>query len=215
MPSRRTVVLVVLAAFAFGVAAAWAKDQGGDGTGTLAQLRGVLGNLSTPWLLVAFLPGARCSRGGPAALLGLAATMAALCGFYLLSSVVTDLGGHGLVPDLRLELSANRAYLEAGIVTGPAFGALGAWWRRACSLRASVLAGALMMGEPLVLALLGVLFTGGALTTAGVPMAVRIVPGWGLSSGSGSIALAVYAVEFLLGLAVVLAAARRPAPARG
>ena len=61
---------------------------------------------------------------------GLAATLFALAGFYLLSTLVENLGGHGFIGDLRLELTGNRAYFEGGVVTGPIFGALGAWWRR-------------------------------------------------------------------------------------
>src|SRR5690349_9398388 len=155
MPSRRTLLKILGAAFAFGVIAALAKGQNGDGVQSMSQVRSVLGNLSTPWLLVPFIAGTRCVRRWPAALTGLLATVAALVGFYLLTTFVVDLGHHGIAGDLRLELSANRGYFEGGLVTGPIFGALGCWWRQTQTLPASILAGALLMAEPLLLLLSG------------------------------------------------------------
>jgi hypothetical protein len=137
------------------------------------------------------------------------ATTAALVGFYLLSSIVQDLGGHGFFADLRLELSANRGYLEGGLITGPLFGALGSWWRRTRTLPAWILVGVLLMAEPLVLMLLGVFGPRGVLLPAGMPMVVRLVPGWGLSNDASAVSMAVYTAEFILGLGLVLLAARR------
>jgi hypothetical protein len=146
---------VLAAAFAFGLVAAAAQGNGG-GEG-IPELRNTLVHLSTPWLLVAFVAGTRCSTLRSGALLGFGATMAALVGFYLLASVVQDLGGHGFVGDLRLELTANWGYIQGGIVTGPLFGALGAWWARSRELHASVVAGVLLMAEPIVLVLIAAL----------------------------------------------------------
>lgn len=160
----------------FGVLAAWAKGPNG-GVDAVARLRTDVGNLSTPWLLVGFVAGTQTSRLRSGALLGLLATMLALFGFYLYSSLVVDLGGHGLLGDLRRELFANRVYLEAGVVSGPIFGALGAWWTGRRSLRASFLVGALLIGEPLLLAAIGLV-------------------------GSAT-SIAVYGAEFALGLAVL------------
>lgn len=198
--------IVLLTAFVFGVVAAWAKGPGA--VSAVSEVRNSFGNLSTPWLLVAFIAGSGFSRLRTAALAGLLATTAALVGFYLLSSIVQDLGGHGFFADLRLELSANRGYLEGGLITGPLFGALGSWWRRTRTLPASILAGVLLMAEPLALLLLGAFGPGGVLP-AGPPMVVRLVPGWGLSNDASTVSIAVYAAEFALGLAVVLFAARR------
>jgi len=176
----------------------------------VAEIRTAVGNLSTPWLLVPFVAGTGFSRLRSGALAGLLASMAALVGFYLVNALMHDLG-HGLLGDLRVELSANRGYLQGGLVTGPLFGALGAWWRQRRTLRASVLAGALLMAEPLILVLLGALGPGGVLPSGdATPTVVRIVPGWGLSADSSTVSIAVYAGEFVLGLAVLLWAARRP-----
>ena len=134
----------------------------------------MLGNLSTPWLLVGFVAGTRCLRLRSGALLGLLATTVALVAYYLLSSLVWDLGDHGFVGDLRLVLSANRGYLEAGIVTGPVFGALGAWWGQSRRLRASIIAGILLMAEPIVLLLLGAVGPDHVLPSeSGAPTVVR------------------------------------------
>lgn len=223
MSTQRRVTCVLLTAFAFGLLAAWAKGPGGSDT--MSAIRSSLGNLSTPWLLVAFAAGSGFSRLRTGALVGLLATMVALTGFYLVSSLGHDLGGHGVFDDLRLELSANRGYLQGGVITGPLFGVLGAWWRQRRTLHASVLAGALLIAEPLVLVLLGTLGPGGVLPARdAMPTVVRIVPGWGLSADSSTLSIAVYAGEFIVGLGVALFAAllpprstagSRPAPPAG
>jgi hypothetical protein len=217
VPPRKRLAAILAAAFAFGVLAALAKGQNTDGVQTVSQVRSVLGNLSTPWLLVPFIAGTRCVRVRAAALVGLLATAAALTGFYLLTTFVTDLGGHGLVGDLRLEFAANRGYFEGGLLTGPLFGALGSWWRRDRTLPASIVAGVLLMAEPLVLLLGGALGPNHVLATGnGVPLVFRMVWGWGLAWSSSAIALSVYAAEFAIGLGVVLFVAWRHGPlARG
>jgi hypothetical protein len=194
---------VLLAAFAFGVFAAWAKGQNTDGVAQVSQVRGVLGDLSTPWLLVAFFAGMQSPQPRQGALVGLAATLCALAGFYLLSTLVENLGGHGFIGDLRLELSGNRAYFEGGVVTGPIFGALGAWWRRRPTARTSLLAGGLLIAEPLVMLALGPIRHHVLSASTGLPLIARIVPGWGLTADSGTAAWAVYAAELALGVAVV------------
>jgi hypothetical protein len=209
MPSRGTLLKILGAAFAFGMLAALAKGQNGDGIRTMSQVRSDLGNLSTPWLLVPFVAGTRCVRRGPAAFTGLLATLSALAGFYLLTTSVIDLGNHGIAGDLRLELSANRGYFEGGLVTGPLFGALGCWWRQTRTLPASIVAGALLMAEPLLLLASGAVGPDHVVAANGLPLVARMVWGWGLGAGSGTIALSVYAVEFALGLALVLLVALR------
>ena len=210
MPSRAQLVRIVAAAFAFGLLAAWAKGQNSDGVRAFSQLRSDLGNVSTPWLLVPFVAGTRCLRIRAAALVGLLATTAALVGFYLLTTAVVDLGGHGIVGDLRLEFWGNHVYFEAGLLSGPIFGGLGGWWRQTRTIPASIVAGILLMAEPLVLLLGGVAGPQHVLAAdTGLPLAVRMVGGWGLSGDTSAIALGVYAAEFVLGLCVVLLVGRR------
>ena len=197
---------VLLGAFAFGVLAAWAKGQNTDGVAQVSQLRNAFGNLSTPWLLVAFFAGLQWSRLRDGAVVGLAATLCALAGFYLLSTLVENLGGHGFLGDLRLELSSNRAYFEGGVITGPIFGALGAWQsqrRRRSTARTSLLVGGLLIAEPLVLLALGPVRHHVLSASTGLPLIARIIPGWGLTADSGTAVWAVYAAELIFGVAVV------------
>jgi hypothetical protein len=193
-------------AFAFGLVAAWAKGQNTDGMAQVSQVRSALGNLSTPWLLVAFFAGVQCPTPRRGAIVGLAATLFALAGFYLLSTLVENLGGHGFIGDLRLELSGNRAYFEGGVITGPIFGALGAWqqqWRRRPTARASLLAGGLLIAEPLVMLALGPVRHHVLSASTGLPLIARIIPAWGLTANSGAATWAVYGAELALGVAVV------------
>ena len=176
-------LLVLMAAFAFGLLAALAKGQNTDGLSTISQVRSDLGNLSAPWLMVAFIAGSRSRGSGWGALLGFLATMSALLGFYLLTSLVLDFG-------FGRELWANRIYLASGALSGPLFGALGARWQTTRLLNASVVAGALLVGEPIVLAVIGVLF----------PATVV---------GRNAIWMGVYAAELALGLVVLLVALSR------
>lgn len=191
LSSRSRVILVLLAAVAFGVLAAWAKGQNSDGVATISQIRSDVGNLSTPWLLVAFIAGIETTRPRWGAILGLTATLLALLGFYAFTSLVVDAGGHGLAGNFGRELFANRIFLASGVFSGPLFGALGSWWRNKPSLRAGILVGALMIGEPLVLAGIGVV----------IPATVV---------GRNAISLAVYGAELALGVVVLVVAATRP-----
>jgi hypothetical protein len=206
----RRLALVFLAALAFGAFAAWAKGPATDGIHAISQMRGALGNLSTPWLLVAFAAGAQARRVWSAALIGLFATMIALIAFYLITMLYIDLAGHGYLEDLRLELAANRGYFEGGLVTGLVFGALGGWWQRTRSPRASILVGGLMMAEPLVLVVMGAVHSGGVLSSnTGLPLVIRMMTGWGLSPDSGGISIAVYCAEFAGGLGLTLLGVQR------
>jgi hypothetical protein len=206
MSTRLRIVLVLVGAFAFGWLAAWAKGPDTDGLSTISQIRSAFGNLSAPWLLVGFVAGTQTSKLRTGALLGLAATLVGLTGFYLMTSLVVDLGGRNYLDNLARELAANRAYYEGAVIAGPLFGLLGAWWRQTRTVRASVLAGALLMAEPLVLIVIGLLFPDGMSSSGGgLPLVVRIVPGWGLTAARTSGAwIAVYAVEFLAGLTLLL-----------
>src|SRR5207247_10542018 len=114
---------------------------------------------------VPFIAGIRSRRAASGALLGLLATMSALLGFYVLTTFVVDTGfGH--------ELWGNRIYLASGVLSGPLFGALGAWWGRSRSIRASVIAGALLIGEPIVFAVIGVVFPATAVGLDAISVAV-------------------------------------------
>jgi hypothetical protein len=182
----------LLCAAAFGIAAGLLK---GNDTG----LRGGIGNLSAPWLLVALLPALRCRSVVRGALLGLASTLVALTGFYaaLTAVLAGQLGGGGHVAEFLAEASANRIYFLGGIVTGPVLGAIGAWIGRHRPDAVWLVAGALVAGEILVVALV----QGHQLLPAPFYFS------WGVAGW------APYAGESVVGVAVILAALWRGRPA--
>jgi uncharacterized protein DUF6518 len=199
MVVSKRILPCLLVAAAFGVAAGLFK---GDDSG----LRGGIGNLSAPWLLVAFLPalGARTIARG--AVVGFVSTVVALIGFYGSLTVVLagHLGGHGYLPELLVELRANHLYFLAGVLTGPVLGAAGAWVGRHRRRWAAFLTGSLLAGEVVVVAVV----QGRQLLPA--PVYFR----WGVDDWTP------YLGESALGIAVVLvtlwisrdqaAAAQRP-----
>ena len=153
----RGAVWILALAVLFGAASAWIK-------GNDAGLRDAIGNASAPWLLLPFLAGAACRSRGPAgaALAGLAATLAALAGFYFADSFVLDLGPHPWLVDLSLTMRGAVFWAERAVVTGPVFGALGFWWRRHRSLLAAGLVAAAFVLEPAAWWLYGGYLGGGA-----------------------------------------------------
>lgn len=163
--------MLVLAA-AFG--AAMAAIKGND-----AGLRDAIGNASAPWLLLPFLAGA-CTSSGAAlagrgaarteesrrastgAVTGLGATLAALAGFYFTNSFVLDLGPHPWLTDLALTMRGGVFWAERALISGPLFGALGAWWARSRSLVAAGAIAAAFVLEPAAWWLYGRYLGGGA-----------------------------------------------------
>ncbi len=100
--ARRLLTALAVAA-AFGVLAGVFK---GNETG----LRGGIGNLSAPWLLVAVLPALRCRTVQRGAVVGVLSTVVALLGFYAALTVVLAgrLGGGGYGHEFMVETRANR-----------------------------------------------------------------------------------------------------------
>lgn len=82
------------------------------------------------------------------AVAGLAATLAALVGFFFVETFVLDLGPHPRLTGLSLTMGAIRRYAEVALLTGPVFGALGFWWRRGGSETAAGLLAAAFIFEP-------------------------------------------------------------------
>jgi hypothetical protein len=185
MIARRWILRGLLLAAGFGVAAGALK---GDNVG----LRADIGNLSAPWLLVAFVPALPCRSAVRGALLGLVCTLLALAGFYLTLSAVLmgHLGGHGYIGGALVELRANHVYLLAGTLTGPLFGALGAWVGHRHRARAWLVVGALTASEIVVVALV----RGHQLLPS--PLYFK----WGVDNWTA------YLVECACGIAVMIAA---------
>jgi Family of unknown function (DUF6518) len=181
----RRLLTLLLAAAAFGVLVGAFK---GDAT----DLRSGIGNLSAPWLLVAFLPALRCRSVWEGAVVGLLSTVVALLGFYSSLTIVLSghLGGGGFAREFVVETAANRVYFIAGLITGPLFGALGAWIGRRHPRATWITVGGLVAGEIAVVALL----QGRQL----VPAPLYLV--WSVDDWTP------YVAESLLGVAIVLAA---------
>lgn len=135
---------VGLAAFGVGVIDSLIKGQG-DG------LLGALSQVVVPWFLLAFLAGALNSerRYLLGALAGFEATMLALLGFYVINSLIFPWFG-GIVNVLL----AGKVYFELGLVSGPLFGAFGAWWRQHLSLVPVIALGVAFVLEAVVRGLL-------------------------------------------------------------
>ena len=148
MNAAKRVWFGLLFAAAFGVAAGLFKAND-------AGLRGGIGNLSAPWLLVALFPALRCRSVMRGALMGFTSTLVALAGFYatLTAVLAGQLGGGGYLNELSVEVGANRIYFLGGIITGPVLGAIGAWIGRHQPDWLWLVVGALVAGEILVVAL--------------------------------------------------------------
>jgi hypothetical protein len=143
----RKVAFVVLGGLVFGVAIAVLKGQEADA-------RGIIGNLSAPWVTLAFLGGALATRPSRGAILGIAVTVAAFIGFYLSEAAILDLGPHPWYVDVRLAAGTFNVYEQWGLLSGSVYGSLGALWASR-SLRWAPLAVALaFLCEPLAVALL-------------------------------------------------------------
>jgi hypothetical protein len=141
---NRRVAAVIAAAALFGIAMSVVK-------GNDAGVRDTLGNVSAPWLLLPFGAGAiagsqRLLRG---ALVGLVVSLAAMAGFYVTNAVVLDLGPHPWFVDLRLAVEGGRLYFGLAVLSGPVFGALGAYWSRTGSRLLGVAVASLLVVEPL------------------------------------------------------------------
>jgi hypothetical protein len=176
----------VLMAAAFGMLAGVLK---GNDTG----LRGELGNLSAPWLLVAAVPALRCGTLLRGARVGLVSTVVALAGFYASLTLVLagHLGSGGYLREFLVEAEANRIYFLAGLVTGPLFGAIGAALGRRQSGVVGFAVGGLFAGEVIGVALLQ------GRQLAPPPLYFR----WGVDDWTP------YVAEALLGLAIIIVAA--------
>lgn len=121
--TARQFLIVLLGSVAFGVVSG--VVHGNDG-----GVRGVIGNISTPWLLVALLPAWWTYSAWRGAAVGAIATFLALLGFYLALTVAMlgHLGSQNGQPLLRLVwfvAKANKVWFEAGIISGPLVGAVG------------------------------------------------------------------------------------------
>ncbi|XVV17248.1 DUF6518 family protein [Actinoplanes sp. CA-131856] len=177
-------IRVLAAALVFGMVAALVKgDDGG--------VRDTIGNLSTPWLLVAFVPGMFARSVPRGAVVGLVSTLVALLGFYVVVTLTLD----DQMPDMREHLlhvlRLNRRWIWSGLLSGPVMGAAGAWLGRRALLPVTAV---LLILEPIVI------------------VAARVVPGW-RSVIHWTLDPRPYVIELVLGVALLLSSIRRRRPA--
>jgi hypothetical protein len=143
---RRLAKLLFLA-IGFGVLVAVVKGQD---TG----VRDALGNTSAPWVIVPFLAGSRYPRPLPAALVGVAASLASLVAFYAAEAAILDLGPHPWYVDLQLTHGSGHVYEAWGIASGSVYGVLGGLWAARKLAPALAAVGLAFVLEPLVVLLL-------------------------------------------------------------
>ena len=139
--------LTATGAVAFGLAAGIL--HGNDG-----GLSAGFANLSAPWLLVALIPG-WSSRSIPRGmLLGTVATLTALLGYYvgMTSMAFSHLGFTDPKDAFEFMVHANRIWFVAGLVSGPAMGAMGGHLGSRLGARGLISVSALLMClEPLAI----------------------------------------------------------------
>ena len=142
------VVAAGLCAFIFGVLDSAFK---GDGSGLL----GALGQTAALWILLAFVAGAVTSerRLVVGAGTGLLATLLALMGFYVVNSLMFYAGPTSWLTDFHLAILTGPQYFIIGSLSGPIFGALGAWWRQHLSIVPVIGVGMIFIVEALVQAI--------------------------------------------------------------
>jgi hypothetical protein len=104
--------------------------------------------LSAPWLLLAFAAGATQRVARRAALLGAAATMAALGGYLLMTLSPTENAHLSVAAAVGFVRSDPLTFI-GGMVTGPLFGWLGHRWRVDRYWRGALIAVATLCLEPL------------------------------------------------------------------
>jgi hypothetical protein len=129
-------------AFAFGAA-----DQYLGSRVTLGAWASSVSGMSAPWLVLPFLFGSTRAGARRAAMLGLAATGAALLGYFVLT--LSPIEGVSLSHvDLIAFVGSQRLNIAGAVVTGPVFGLLGHRWRTSRSLGSAGLVAGAMALEP-------------------------------------------------------------------
>ena len=113
-------------------------------------------NMSAPWLVLPFVAGLTQRSGRRAAVVGLAATLAALTGYFAMTlSPVEGVAFDQALAEVGPLLKVQVPWVLGGLATGPIFGILGCRWRNdRASISAFAVTGALAL-EPAVWAAVG------------------------------------------------------------
>ena len=139
---------MLLACLLFGATMEAFKSQ----TGVGFAFRSDVWNWSSLWLVMPLVMGYQFRRPMAGAVSGLAATMAALVGFYVMNAAIFPQPG-GYVATLSTFSQIGSRWALFGLVSGPLFGALGT---RLPGLRElSLVSGVVMLLEPVLLTVWG------------------------------------------------------------
>lgn len=139
---------MLFACLFFGAAIEAFKSQPGAGF----DVRSDVGNWSSLWLVMPLVMGYQFRRAWAGALAGLAATLAALVGFYAMNAVIFP-QPEGLTATLSTFSQIMARWALFGLASGPLVGALGT---RLSSVRLlALVSGLIMLLEPVLLSLWG------------------------------------------------------------
>jgi cation transport ATPase len=141
---RLAAALIVMAACLYGAADQYLGSRIGLGRWTVS-----VSQMSAPWLAIAFLAGAWPRRRAHAVAMGLLVTLAAVAGY--LGMTLSPLEGVA-TDSIRwsFEVRSQLHVILPALVSGPAFGWLGGYWRSTHSRRSALLIAALFALEPCV-----------------------------------------------------------------
>jgi Family of unknown function (DUF6518) len=114
-----------------------------------------ISGMSAPWLVLAFCFGCTQVRPRPAVLIGLAATLAGLAGYFAMMWSPAEGVHMSLATMGHLVVSSQARNVVGGLITGPVYGWLGHSWRVRRSLLSALLAALPLMLEPAALLVTG------------------------------------------------------------
>jgi hypothetical protein len=145
------------------------------GTGT--GLFGALSETAAPWFVLAFVAGAATSdhRFALSAFAGFESTILALVGFYFVNSLIFSFGATTWLGSFYLALLSGKSYFGLALVSGPFFGACGAWWRRNHSTVPVIALGLLFVVEAVVRATQASIFAHYADPVVAIEMLVGVL----------------------------------------
>jgi hypothetical protein len=148
---RKPFLVAAVAGFAFGGA-----DQYLGSLHSLGGWPASVSLMSAPWLVLPFLCGCTQELPRQAALLGLAATCAALLGYFALTlSPMENVAFSRFPADWIALIRTDLPTIVGGFLTAPLFGILGQRWRTRRSLLSAALVAGVVCFEPLARSVTG------------------------------------------------------------